>query len=115
MVWIIFLLHNYPIVTKKNYVEPDCLIFCNIYQNNMKMVSFQLPAKYPQLPALLVGQIDTLIWCIPWSKAYPTPQREGHPLIPQSDPDLKGKDGDPTRLSGSAQQEERPEEDARDS
>ena len=26
------------------------------------MASFQLPVKYPQLPALLVGQIETLTW-----------------------------------------------------
>ena len=26
--------------------------------------SLQLPAKYPQLPALLIGQIRTLIWRI---------------------------------------------------
>ena len=28
------------------------------------MASLQLPAKYTQLPALLIGQIGTLIWCI---------------------------------------------------
>ena len=28
------------------------------------MASLQLPAKYPQLPALLIGQIGTLIWRI---------------------------------------------------
>ena len=28
------------------------------------MASLQLPAKYPQLPALLNSQIETLIWCI---------------------------------------------------
>ena len=28
------------------------------------MASFQLPAKYPQLPALLIGQIKTLVWHI---------------------------------------------------
>ena len=26
------------------------------------MAALQLPAKYPQLPALLIGQIETLIW-----------------------------------------------------
>ena len=28
------------------------------------VASLQLPAKYPQLPALLIGQIQTLIWRI---------------------------------------------------
>ena len=28
------------------------------------VASLQLPAKYPQLPALLISQIGTLIWCI---------------------------------------------------
>ena len=28
------------------------------------MATLQLPAKYPQLPALLIGHIETLIWSI---------------------------------------------------
>ena len=31
---------------------------------NFGVVSLQLPAKYPQLPAHLVGEIETLIRCI---------------------------------------------------
>lgn len=29
-----------------------------------KVTSLQLPVKYPQHPALLIGQIETLIWRI---------------------------------------------------
>ena len=33
----------------------------------MGVASLHLPAKYPQLPALLVGQIQTLIWRISYN------------------------------------------------
>ena len=34
------------------------------------MASFQLPAKYPQLPPLLIGRIETNIWVIKPKEAF---------------------------------------------
>ena len=34
------------------------------------MASLQLPVKYPQLPVLQIGQIQTLIWCIGAGRLY---------------------------------------------
>ena len=51
---------------KKTSFEHYCLIITNIYQKNGKMVSGfpTTSGQYPQLPALQIGQIQTLIRCI---------------------------------------------------
>ena len=64
---------------KKTSCEHYCSIFYDICQNNNRMglASLHLPAKYPQLPALLVGQIQTLIWRIP-GRMGPLDSRGAH-------------------------------------
>ena len=54
---------------KKTSCDHYCYIFYNICQKNDRMgvASLHLPAKYPKLPALLVGQIQTLIWRISYN------------------------------------------------
>ena len=59
----IFLIPRQIVSMKKTLIEKYCFIFANIYQNiNAILRSFlQLPAKYFQLPVILIGQIETLI------------------------------------------------------
>ena len=63
---------------KKYHVNLIASYDHNNYQNNNKMQSgfIQLPAKYPQLPAYLIGQIETLIWGI----SAPDPPSSDDPL-----------------------------------
>ena len=45
------------------------------------MVCPQLPVKYPQLPALMIGQIETLIWRIPHCAKNDSPMLSGQVWI----------------------------------
>ena len=54
---MIILISTEVIIMKKTSFEHDCFSLSNILQNinNMESGFLQLPTKYPQLPALLIG------------------------------------------------------------
>ena len=66
------LIHIKFILTKKTSFEHYYLfsVICIRIKINFGVVSPQLPVKYPQLPALMIGKIETLIWRIVEQGAY---------------------------------------------
>ena len=67
------------ILMKETSFEYYCFILSNVFQNIDKMKSGFPPTSshiYFQLPALLIGQIETLIWCIPQTALKPFQMRK---------------------------------------
>ena len=62
------------ILMKKITFEHYCLIFSCIIRVTIKrgVASLKLPAKYPQLPAVPIGQIESLISGIYLGDVFPT-------------------------------------------
>ena len=54
-----------------NIINPFTLILVKIIKQKVEVASFQLPVKYPQVPALLGGQDKTLIYGIQHLYTHP--------------------------------------------